>query len=134
MERTMADRGWNADLFAKIFGGIFIIVGILGFFPNPLVSYRGLFDVNTIHNVVHLVSGGILLASPYSNASNLALRVIGVIYALVTIVGFISLNSLSWMAVNEPDNWLHLILTIALLWAGYGLPEENRDRITSARL
>ena len=64
MERNYAIRGWNADSLAKILGAIFIIVGILGFIPNPLVSYRGLFEVNTFHNIVHIVTGGILLSFP----------------------------------------------------------------------
>lgn len=136
MERTFGDRRWNADLLAKIFGGIFIIVGILGFIPNPLVSDRGLFEVNTLHNLIHIVSGGVLLASPYYNAPAIALRVVGVIYALVTVLGFISLDSLNSMGVaaNHPDNWLHLALTVALLWAGFALPAEDRDRVTTAHM
>ena len=37
----MIERHWNADLLAKIFGAIFILVGIVGFIPNPLVSETG---------------------------------------------------------------------------------------------
>jgi hypothetical protein len=136
MERSFATSGWNADAIAKILGVIFIIVGILGFIPNPLVSARGLFEVNTFHNIVHIVSGGILLASPYYNAPVITLRVFGVIYAIVTILGFISLNALAsmGMAVNHPDNWLHLLLAVILLWAGFGLPAEDTDRITTAHM
>lgn len=136
MERSFATRSWNADAIAKILGVIFIAVGILGFIPNPLVSYRGLFEVNTFHNIVHIVSGGILLASPYYNAPVITLRVLGVIYAIVTILGFISLNSLNsmGMATNHPDNWLHLILAIVLLWAGFALPAEDTDRVTTAHM
>ncbi|QGM98549.1 DUF4383 domain-containing protein [Methylocystis parvus] len=135
MATTLAGRTWSsADNLAKLFGVIFIIVGILGFIPNPLVSYRGLFEVNTFHNIVHIVSGGILLASPYYNAPVITLRVFGVIYAVVTILGFISLDSLNSMglAVNQPDNWLHLILSIAILWAGFAMPAE--ERVTTAHM
>ena len=136
MERSFATRSWNADAIAKILGVIFIVVGILGFIPNPLVSYRGLFEVNTFHNIVHIVSGGILLASPYYNAPVITLRVIGVIYAIVTVLGFISLNSPNSMglATTHPDNWLHLLLTIILLWAGFALPAEDTDRVTTAHM
>jgi hypothetical protein len=136
MATTLADRRWNADLWARIFGGIFIIVGILGFIPNPLVSDRGLFEVNTFHNLIHIVSGGVLLASPYYNAPVMTLRVVGVIYALIMLLGFVSLDSLNSMgiAVNHPDNWLHLILAAGLLWAGFALPAEDRDRITTAHM
>ncbi len=134
MERSFATRSWNADMIAKILGVIFIVIGILGFIPNPLVSYRGLFEVNTFHNIVHIVTGGILLASPYYNAPVITLRVFGVIYAIVTILGFISLNSLSALAENAPDNWLHLVVAIVLLWAGFALPAEDTNRVTTAHM
>jgi len=134
MATTMTGQNVNADTLAKILGGIFIVVGILGFFPNPLVSWRGVFETDVVHNIIHLVSGGILLAAPYYNTSTMALRVIGVIYAIITIIGFISLNALSWMAVNGPDNWLHLVLSILLLWGGYALPAEGTNRVTTAHM
>jgi len=34
----MIERHWNADLLAKIFGVVFLAVGLLGFAPNPIVS------------------------------------------------------------------------------------------------
>jgi hypothetical protein len=135
MATTLAGRTWSsADTLAKILGVIFIVAGILGFIPNPLVSYRGLFEVNTFHNIVHIVSGGILLASPYYNAPAITLRVFGVIYAIVTVLGFISLGSLNSMrmATNSPDNWLHLLLAIVLLWAGFAMPAE--ERVTTAHM
>ena len=137
MERSFTSRNWtNADTLAKIFGGIFLVAGVLGFIPNPLISARGLFEVNTFHNIVHMITGGVLLASPYYNAPVVTLRAVGVIYALVTLLGFISLGSLEsmGMAVNAPDNWLHLLLSGAMLWAGFTLPETDRDRITTAHM
>lgn len=134
MERSFAARSWNADVVAKTLGVIFIIVGILGFFPNPLVSYRGIFEVNTFHNIVHLITGGILLASPYYNVPVITLRVFGVIYAIMTILGFISLRTLEAIANNAPDNWLHLVLALVMLWAGFAATAEDTDRVTTAHM
>ncbi len=134
MERSFAARSWNADNVAKILGVIFIIVGILGFIPNPLVSYRGYFEVNTFHNIVHLVTGGILLASPYYNMPVMTLRVFGVIYAILTFLGFISLRTLDLINVNQPDNWLHLVLALLMLWAGFAATAEDTDRVTTAHM
>lgn len=134
MERSFATRTRNADAVAKVLGVIFIIVGILGFIPNPLVSYRGLFEVNTFHNVVHIVTGGILLASPYYNAPVITLRVIGLIYAIVTLLGFISLGALASIAANQPDNWLHLVAALVMLWAGFAMTAEDTDRVTTAHM
>jgi uncharacterized membrane protein YbaN (DUF454 family) len=47
----------NAKTAAVVLGIVFLAVGILGFFPNPLVSPTGLFVVNTTHNIVHLGRG-----------------------------------------------------------------------------
>jgi hypothetical protein len=137
MADTYASRGWsNADSIAKIFGVIFLVVGISGFIPNPLVSARGLFEVNTFHNIVHTVTGGVLLASPYYNAPVVTMRTVGVIYALVTALGFISSDALEslGLAANHPDNWLHLVVAIALLLAGFALPAEDRNRVTTAHM
>jgi hypothetical protein len=135
MANALAGRSWNsADTLAKTFGVIFIVAGILGFIPNPLVSDRGLFEVNALHNAVHIVSGGVLLASPYYNASAIALRVVGVIYAVVTLLGFVSPDTLASMGLltNRSDDWLHLLLTGALLWAGFVIPPE--ERVTTAHM
>ncbi len=134
MERSIAGQNVNADSLARILGYIFLAIGILGFFPNPLVSWRGVFDVNAAHNIIHLVSGGILLAAPYYNSSGMALRVLGIVYAIITIIGFISYDALSWMAINGPDNWLHLALAALMIWGGYMLPAEGTDRITTAHM
>ena len=46
----------NAKTAAVVLGIVFLAVGILGFFPNPLVSPTGFFVVNTTHNIIHLAS------------------------------------------------------------------------------
>jgi hypothetical protein len=56
----------NAKTAAVVLGIVFLAVGILGFFPNPLLSPTGLFVVNTAHNLVHLISGAVLLAGAYT--------------------------------------------------------------------
>jgi hypothetical protein len=69
----------NTRTAGLIIGIVFVLVGILGFIPNPLVSPDGLFVVNTAHNLVHLISGGVILAGVYSFGSALALKIIGVV-------------------------------------------------------
>ena len=43
------------------FGLTFVLVGVLGFIPNPLVSSEGIFEVNAMHNLVHLLTGAAFL-------------------------------------------------------------------------
>ncbi len=117
----------NAKTAAVILGIVFLAVGILGFFPNPLVSPTGLFVVNTTHNIVHLASGAVLLAGAYSTlGASLALKVVGAVYALVAILGLIMGGPmlLGLVAMNTADHWLHVILAVVILAAGFLLEDE----------
>ena len=117
----------NAKTAAVILGIVFLLVGVLGFFPNPLVSPTGFFVVNTAHNIVHLISGAVLLAGAYSNlGAAMALKIVGVVYALVAILGFVMDGPmlLGMVAMNQMDHWLHVVLAVALLGAGFMLDDD----------
>ena len=55
----------SSKLLANLFGLAFIFAGLLGFVPNPLVAPDGVFAVNTMHNLVHIVTGVAFLAGGY---------------------------------------------------------------------
>jgi hypothetical protein len=114
----------TARLAAIVIGIVFVVIGLLGFVNNPVL---GLFAVNPLHNVVHIVSGLVLLAGAYSSlGSGMALKIIGVIYAIVAILGFFMMGSDGMMfglAMNTADQWLHVVLAIVILAAGFGLPD-----------
>jgi hypothetical protein len=118
----------NAKTAALIIGVVFLLVGILGFFPNPLVSPTGIFAVNTEHNLVHIVSGILILAGAYSGmGASLTLKIFGLVYALVAILGFMSTGNmlLGLILVNHADHWLHVLLAVVILAAGFLLPDER---------
>ena len=118
---------FNARTAAIVLGIVFVAVGILGFFPNPLISPTGLFVVNTMHNIVHLASGAVLLAGAYTTlGAALALKIMGVVYALVAILGLVMGGNmlLGMIAMNAADHWLHVALAVVLLAAGFLLDEE----------
>jgi hypothetical protein len=117
----------NTKLAATVLGIVFIAVGILGFVPNPLVSATGLFAVNTMHNLVHLISGAFLLAGVYTAlGSGMALKILGVVYALVAVLGLVMGPGmlLGMIHINAADNWLHVGLAVAILAAGFMLPDD----------
>jgi hypothetical protein len=117
----------TAKTAALIIGIVFIAVGILGFIPNPLVSPTGIFAVNTAHNLVHLVSGIAILAGAYTGiGAALTLKVFGVIYGLVAILGLVMGGGmlLGLIHVNTADHWLHVVLSAVILAAGFMLPDE----------
>lgn len=121
---------------AILFGAVFLLVGILGFFPaltpageNGERHLLGLFEVDTVHNVVHLLSGAAALIAGLTSAvySRLYFKIFGAVYALVTLVGMVSGSALGLFHVNGPDNFLHLALAIALLAIGFGTPKSDDE-------
>jgi hypothetical protein len=120
---------------AKIFGVVFITIGLLGFVPalTPDNHLLGIFHVNAIHNVIHLASGIAALAAGMSSvaASRLYFQVFGVVYGLVTILGFVygDKDILGLVASNAGDTVLHIIITASALFLGfssYGQVTEER--------
>jgi hypothetical protein len=82
----------------------------------------GIFDVDTTHNIVHIVSGlaGLALATTEENAETYG-KIFGVVYGLVTLMGFAMGEGqmMGLMTINSADNFLHLILTAGLLYLGF---------------
>ncbi len=103
-----------------ILGVVFVLVGLLGFFNSPIL---GIFGTNLLHNIVHLATGLVLVfaASRSEDAAQTSAKVFGVIYALVTILGFVAMSFMtSLLGLNMSDNILHVVLTAVLLYLGFG--------------
>lgn len=114
---------------ARVFGVVFVAIGVLGFVPGVTSngSLLGIFQVDTMHNIVHLVTGvlAFVAASGAGNNSRLFFQVFGVVYAIVTVIGFMQGTSvLGIMAVNGADNILHLVLAAAALYLGFAKKES----------
>lgn len=117
---------------AMAVGAVFLVIGIGGFLPFLVFDSKllGIFLVDGTHNLVHILSGLVFLAASQKGAwSRLAFQVFGVVYALVTVVGFMVGDGgsvLGLFHVNVADNLLHLVLTAAFLYLGFGTPESVR--------
>ena len=122
---------------AMVFGVVFVLVGILGFIPafTPDGHLLGIFVVNGVHNMIHLLSGvAALLASSSYRYSKLYFQVFGVVYALVTLLGLFAGDSplLGIVAHNVADIFLHAIIAAAALYLGFGTPRDDVDTVKSA--
>jgi len=118
--------------FAMIFGVILVVVGVLGFIPGVTNSDNmllGIFHVNALHNVIHLVSGVVALAAGMSSfsASKMYFQIFGVIYALVAILGFVygDKDILTLVASNMADTWLHVVIALVALYFGFASKDEE---------
>jgi hypothetical protein len=112
---------------AIVFGVVFIAVGILGFVPGVTNNHMllGIFHVNAVHNVVHLLSGAVALATGLmgTNAARIYFRVFGVVYGLVAVLGFVVGDGmiLGLISNNAADTWLHVVIAAAALYLGFGM-------------
>ena len=110
-------RAW-----ALLFGIAFLAGGVLGFVPSvtPNGMLLGIFEVDSMHNYVHILSGVVaLLAAASASYSRLFFQVFGVLYGIVTIVGFANDGDLMIMHVNMADNYLHLGIAAIALYLGF---------------
>ena len=117
---------WTPNrLFALVIGIVFLLVGILGLILNPTHgALLGLFDVDVVHNLVHLVVGILGVAAAFTGWSRYYNQGLGIVYLLVGILGFIpGLNPggalLGLMHINIEDNFLHLIVGGVAAYLGF---------------
>ena len=125
----------NARTAAFALGILFLIVGVLGYINNHIVGQTGIFVTNSMHKVVRILSGIFLLLGVYTALTpSLALKILGVVYAIVAIAGFVIMKGMSGLMfgiqMNAADHWLHVALAIIILLAGFGLPAARRAALT----
>jgi hypothetical protein len=121
-------------LVATVFGAIYLLVGLLGFAVTSGVGFAAteganliIFEVNPLHNVIHLAIGAALLFAGLRGTA-IARSVnatVGAVYLLVGVLGLFLLNSpLNIIALNGADNVLHLASAVLLLGVGLSLDKS----------
>lgn len=116
---------------AMIFGVGFLLAAVAGFLTgggmqmqhaDPATTPRvlGMFPVNLLHNIVHLLFGiwGLVASRSYGAAKAFA-RIAGAIYALLVPLGFVFPDGFGLIPLGGADPWLHLILAAPLLYFGF---------------
>ncbi len=135
-----------ARLYCLLVGAFLVIVGIIGFFYEASFasgdSIRtsdvfGVLSVNGWHNLLHIGVGALLLVAAGSAARGAALLV-GILYVVLCVLGFIATSNsgIGFVAendtlfrlvpVNNQDNVLHLILGITGVIAAYASRPMSR--------
>ena len=106
-------------MLAQVVGVVLTVVGVAGFFVSDTLLG---FGINTLHNLVHLVTGllGVWVgfsANEYVKQYN---SYLGIVYLLV---GIVSLVTGEWLVAllnsNMADNVLHLVLGVVLAGVGF---------------
>ena len=104
-----------------LLGIAFLVVGVAGFFVADGMLL--MFQVDTMHNIVHVVSGliGLFAFNSSQSYSRWFLILFGLIYGIVTVLGFAAGGDiLGLFQVNIADNYLHLTVAALCLIVGFG--------------
>ena len=141
--------------FALIMGIVFLLVGVLGFVPginqmhtgdHPDLTVEGpghgnllgLFHVNVLHNLVHILFGimGIAMSRRY-DVARLYARIVAVSYALLVIMGLLPppfRYTFGFVPIEGHDVWLHLLIAAAAAYFGFVVPatEMPTDEYSAA--
>lgn len=135
MARAAATRT-PAQMFALVFGAVYLLIGILGFVVTGFDGFAAeiynekviVFPVNPLHNIVHLAIGAVWLGSSSRHATAKSVNLfIGVAYALVAVLGFAGvLNFLAIKDAGSADNWLHVATAVLAIYFGTAGAEGAR--------
>lgn len=126
-----------AQWYCLLIGAVLLLVGIVGFFVDSGFDTGSgiqgdeliVFEVNGIHNLIHIASGLVLLAAAGKAASAKAVATaFGVVYGLVAVIGLIDGETvLGLIPVNAADNVLHIAIALVGIAAGLS-SRPNGDR------
>jgi Domain of unknown function (DUF4383) len=129
----------NIATAALTFGVVFILAGISGFFaaPPPLNAppltidhghglALGVFPINTLHNIVHLLFGvlGIAAARGAVMSARAYFQVVALSYALLVVLGLLPATQTTFglIPIWGADVWLHAGLALVAAYFGFMAP------------
>lgn len=98
-------------------GVFYVAIGILGFVPGITSDglLLGIFAVNALHNIIHLVVGAVLIWGSRSAMLTTVNKAMAVLFAVLVVASFIA-PILEQVPLNPPDTVLHLV---SMLITGY---------------
>jgi hypothetical protein len=126
----------NTGTAALVFGVVFLLAGIGGFFPAPIPPGApplamehgyglalGLFPVNTLHNIVHLLFGvlGIAAARGALLTAYAYFQVVAVAYGLLVVLGLLPATQTTFglVPIWGNDVWLHALFAGVAAYFGF---------------
>ncbi|HEX8205391.1 MAG TPA: DUF4383 domain-containing protein [Solirubrobacteraceae bacterium] len=133
------DRGRTpAQWYCTLAGLALLLAGILGFFFDSSFDTGGNidgdaflgFEVNGFHNIVHILSGLLLLGASAKRASAKAVALLfGIVYGVVALIGLIDGETvLGLIPVNPADNILHIALAAVGILAAIASDKDDDPR------
>jgi hypothetical protein len=124
----------------SVLGVVYLLIGVLGFIPALVVAtpvagqglLLGIFAVNTIHNLAHLVLGALMLYAGSSAARFWVLsRTLAGVFAFL-VVGSVIAPIAEGVAINLADTGLHLVSALAIGYLAYASKPDMADQPVAA--
>lgn len=114
-----------------LFGIAFIFAGVAGFLPTYTKDgiLFAFFKVNTMQNVLHLVTGVIaIMAGTSYKYSRWFFQVMGILYAIIAIVSFARSGNVYVLQLNTADNILYIVIAAIALYLGFSAKKSTAKR------
>jgi hypothetical protein len=136
-------RGWP-EYLALIVGIVYGLVGIIGIVQTGFSGFAategamlfGIFEVNPLHNLVHLGAGAALIIAFFAGRRTVVYvaGALAAIFVLLAVAGpFLTGTEGNILAMNAADHWLHLVTAAALAVASYGAARFMGERVSTGR-
>jgi hypothetical protein len=137
--------------FVLVVGIIYLVIGVAGFIPGLVQgqdypdlavdagsgALLGLFPVNVVHHLVHLLVGVLGIAAYRAfDSARLYARGLAIVYGVLAVMGLISAANLHTMFGLTPlfshDVWLHAGTAIIAAYFGWGPVEDRVETVGRA--
>lgn len=111
-------------------GIFYVAIGILGFIPGITSDgmLLGIFAVNALHNIAHLVLGAVLIWGSMSPAMASVNKAMTIVFGALVIASFIA-PIVEQLPLNPPDTVLHLASAAITAYLGFFAGTAERSRI-----
>lgn len=112
-----------AQWLALVIGVVYTLVGLIGFLVTGFDNFAGVtndtllgFELNPLHNLVHLAIGvlGVVMWTPLASARTYG-WLLAAIFGLAFVFGMFAVSNvdINILSINGPDNILHLLSAAA---------------------
>lgn len=120
--RTLVENPTASEIITLLYGLAFLVVGVAGFFVTGFDDFAHHdtgetilgFEVNPLHNIVHILLGllGIIAAFRITWALSYGVLV-AVGYGATLVYGLFAIGEdWNFLSLNTADNWLHLVAAL----------------------
>lgn len=129
------------QMFGYAFGGVYLLVGLVGFLVTGEVGFLapegahllGIFEVNPVHNIVHLLIGVALVGGAAGGVTTARMvnTTVGAAYLIVGVFGLAvpEGSAVNFLALNAADHALHFATGVLAL--AVGVTADRRALVSS---